>query len=344
MNKFFYVLLGLIVTLNTSAQKFNTGLEYMNYIGQEYAQMSDDSWSYIRAAAHSNNARKVEKKRKELISTISNMKSKMSKLSGYNGNTNYRDAVINFLTIDYQLMTDDYAKIVDMEAVAEQSYDNMEAYMLAKQLANDKLSEASNKVQDEQKIIAAENNITLNEADSKRSDKIDKANRVYAHYNEVYLIFFKSNKQEVYLIDAMSRGDVNAMNQNLNALKSILAEDKKKLSGVKLYEGDNSVIEATRAVFKFYDEEVNSKFPKLMEFYLKKENFDKVKVSFDNIKENKRTKEDVDKYNSALKEYQDGVNQFNSINEELNKRRSEVISDWNKSVDKFTNKHVPRGK
>jgi len=346
MNKISISLIIVITffTTNIQAQKFNSAIEYLNHIGEEYGKISDDSWSYIRAAAHSNRARKIDKKRKELITTVSNAKKRVSKLPAYNGNTAFRDAIINYLTIDYQVMTEDYAKIVDMEEISEQSYDAMETYMTAKKMANEKLNKAADEVQLKQKIFAAENEITLNESNSKRSEKIKKANKVYEHYNVMYLIFFKSYKQEAYLIDAMSKKDVGALEQNNNALKQTSSEGLKKLSGVKTYKGDMTLVNATRNIFKFYQDESKNKVPKMIDFYLKKENFEKVQASFDKIKESKRTQEDVDKFNNALKEYNDGINVYNSINDELNKNRSKMLNDWNKAADSFTNKHVPRGK
>ena len=346
MNKISISLIIVITffTTNIQAQKFNSAIEYLNHIGEEYGKISDDSWSYIRAAAHSNRARKIDKKRKELITTVSNAKKRVSKLPAYNGNTAFRDAIINYLTIDYQVMTEDYAKIVDMEEISEQSYDAMETYMTAKKMANEKLNKAADEVQLKQKIFAAENEITLNESNSKRSEKIKKANKVYEHYNVMYLIFFKSYKQEAYLIDAMSKKDVGALEQNNNALKQTSSEGLKKLSGVKTYKGDMTLVNATRNIFKFYQDESKNKVPKMIDFYLKKENFEKVQASFDKIKESKRTQDDVDKFNNALKEYNDGINVYNSINDELNKNRSKMLNDWNKAADSFTNKHVPRGK
>jgi len=44
-----------------------------------------------------------------------------------------------------------------MEDVAEQSYDLMEAYLLAKERAGDKLDEAYKKVANQQKIFAEQN-------------------------------------------------------------------------------------------------------------------------------------------------------------------------------------------
>lgn len=346
MNKISITLVVIVTlfTTNLQAQKFNSAIEYLNHIGEEYGKISDDSWSYIRAAAHSNRARKIDKKREELIATVSGAKKRVSKLPAYNGNTAFRDAIINYLTIDYQVMTEDYAKIVDMEEISEQSYDAMEAYMTAKKMANEKLNKAADEVQLKQNVFAAENEITLNESNTKRSEKIKKANEVYEHYNVMYLIFFKSYKQEAYLIEAMTNKDVGALEQNNNALKQTSSEGLKQLSGVKTYKGDMTLVNATRDVFKFHQEESKVKIPKMIDFYLKKDNFEKVQDSFDKIKESKRTQADVDKFNNALKEYNAGISNYNSINDELNKKRSKVVEDWNKAADTFTNKHVPRGK
>jgi len=346
MNNFLRSVLPIVcITLMSAlkAQTFNSGVEYLSYIGEQYSLISEDSWSYIRAASHSNSARKIDKRRITLISTIGAAKQKIEKLDGYNGNTTYRDAVVEYMTIDYQVMTEDYAKIVDMEAIAEQSYDNMEAYMLAKQLSREKLSKASDKVQKEQATFAEANRIKLNENNSERSKKIEISNKVYEHYNEVYLIFFKNLKQELYMLEACSSGNVNGIEQNKNALQSSVSEGMRGLIRMKPYQGDKSMIESTKTLFKFYKEEIASS-NKVTSFFLKKENFERVKAAFDKIKSSKRTQADVDKYNKALNEYNQGINEYNNYSNTLNKRRTKLIDDWNRTAHKFTDEHVPKGK
>ena len=51
----------------------------------------------------------------------------------------FRDSVVRYLELSYAVLNNDYAKIMDMEEISEQSYDAMEAYMLAQQIANDKM-------------------------------------------------------------------------------------------------------------------------------------------------------------------------------------------------------------
>lgn len=345
MNNRIILILSLIVaTQICQAQPFASALDYLEYINAEYSKISDDSWSYIRAASHSNSARKIEKRRTELVATISESRKKISRLSGYGGNTAFKDAVVNYLSINHAVLNEDYVKIVNMEEIAEQSYDNMEAYMLAKEHASNKLDEASQKVSEELKNFGAENNITITDEESKRSEKIKASNVVYKHYNDIYLIFFKSNKQEMYLVDAIGKSDLRAIEQNRNALSAFAAEGKEKLKDVKVVNNDQSLKQVTNKLFDFYKEEADVKTPLLIDFFVKKEEFEKIKSAVDNKKPAARTKEDIDKYNAALKEYNSAVNSFNNIQNELNSKRTSLINEWNKTGTNFIDKHVPKGK
>lgn len=92
----------------------------------------------------------------------------------------------------------------------------------------------------------------------------------------------------------------------------------------------------------FLQQEANDKIPGQIDFYLKKENFEKLKKALDSKRQSDRTQEDIDQYNKSLKEYNDAVTRYNTVNNELNKKRSVVFDQWNKAVDDFMAKHVPR--
>ena len=148
----------------------------------------------------------------------------------------------------------------------------------------------------------------------------------------------------MYLMDAIVRQDVNAIEQNKEALKSTLEEGREKLKAVNAYESDRSMIEATSSVFDFYEQEATKGMVVTLEYFLKSENFQVVKKSFDEIKEKNRTQKDVDTFNAAVNDMNNAVNAYNKQNEEFNERRSKLIDNWNKTADAFTNKHVSRKK
>lgn len=321
-----------------------TAVEYMNVFTAEYGKIQQDMWDYTSSVSHGKSARKVEKRRAELIQTSNQALSKAKAAKGFNESTQFRDSVVEYFRITNLVLKEDYAKIVDMEAVAEESYDAMEAYMLARERANDKLLEASKMVEREQRAFAASNNIKLIESENALDKKMEVAGKVYDTYNEIYLIFFKSFKQEVYLMDAISRKDINGIEQNRNALVAAAKEGLKKLEAVKPYANDKSMVEATKKLLNFYIDEAENEIPKMSDYFMKSENMEKVKKAFDEIPEKKRTQADVNEYNKAINEMNASVNTYNAANQTLNKKRSTLIDGWNGSADKFTDTHVPKGK
>lgn len=327
------------------AQDMTNGGTYMDYFSAENEQLQADMWDYTRTISHGKSARKVEKRRGELINTSNSALRKAENSKAFNDDTEYRDAIIEYYKVINLVLKEDYAKLVDMEEVAEQSYDLMEAYMTARELASDKQAEAAEKLTEAQKKFAEENNITLITSEDDSMDKKMKiAGQVYDHYNEVYLIFFKSNKQEMYLLDALGTNDLSAIEQNREALLGTVEEGLEKLKDVKPYAGDRAMMEATEALFKFYEDEASKGMEAAIDFIMKSENFTKIKTAFDEKKEKNRTQEDVDQYNKAVNEMNEAVNVFNETNESNNKRRAKLVNAWNNTAEKYTNTHVPRGK
>lgn len=336
-------LLFIFSTTIVSAQKFDNAGAYLDFIGKEFKQVSSEMWDYTSAAAHGKSARTVENKRKEIVSQITKSITKIKALPGYGGSTAYRDSVVAYLQLNKLVLNEDYAKIVDMEEVAEKSYDAMEAYMLAKEMADDKQELASEMLDAEEKKFALANNINLVESKDKISKKLQEAGKVYKYYNVVYLIFFKSYKQEVYLIDAQNKGDFNAMEQNKNALSQSSIQGKDKLSKVKDYKGDNSVKSACMEMLNFYEKEA-AKYNDISNYYIQKEKFEKIKTSFDSKSQSQRTKSDVDQFNSAVNDFNNATNKYNTLNQELNQNRNKLLARWNDSSDKLIDKFVPKKK
>lgn len=315
----------------------------MDEMNKDMKDISQASWEYISEMSHGNNAKKADKKRLDLLQRFSDSKSRIAKMDGFNGSTTYRDAVVKYLDMSYAIFNQDYANLVDMEEVAEQSYDFMEAYMLAKEKANEKLDEAGKEMDKAEEVFAKENNINLVDAEkTKISENIRISNLVYDHYNDVYLIFFKSYKQEYFLLEALNAGDVSAIEQNKNALITNSTEGIGKLKSMTGYNNDNSIIMSCKKLLEFYKSEAEKDIPTLLDFFLKKDNMAKVKTAFEGKKEKDRTKEDIDQYNKAVEEYNATIATFNTTNERLNADRSKNLDAWNKSVDTFLDKNVPK--
>lgn len=330
------------MNLSAKAQNFDNAFSYMKYIGEEHRIITKNTWSYIKKASHSKRAKSIENKRKKLLESYRTAENKIKKMPDYKGNTILRDSVVSYLRLSYIVMNEDYDKILNMEEVAEQSYDLMEAYLLAKELASKKLNKAEKMIQAQQYKFAEENNITINESQDKVVKNLEIAGKVYEYYNKIYLIFFKSFKQEFYMLDALEKADLNSLEQNNNTLLKYSDEGLKNLTKIKSYKSDMSLNNATKKVLKFYKMEAGQKIPILTDYFMKKEKFEKIEKNFTNKKESKRTEKDIEQYNKVVKEYNNAIKKYNLTNKQLSEKRNNVINSWNKIVTKFIDKNVPR--
>jgi hypothetical protein len=332
--------LGLACGSMTFAQGAKTPVEYMNQISQEFTAIQSATWEYTRSVAKNKGARKVEKNRAELVQTISAALARVKKVPAFEGETYFKDSTIAFLELHKIVVSQDYEKIMNLEDISEQSYDLMEAYMLAQEIAGDKLSEAGDRIEQVEHKFADEHKITLIAAKDKTSEKLKNASEVYDYYNPVYLIFFKSYKQEAYLMEALNRGDVAAMEQNKSTLSKTAVEGLGQITEVHAYKSDGTLVKACEDILKFYQEEADEKFQVLIDFQTTKTGFDKAKAALDAKKEKDRTQNDIDAFNQLVGEFNKATNDYNKTIQELNANRTKFLNNWNNSSSNFTSRHI----
>ena len=321
------------------SQEQNAALAYLDVIEAQQKAIAQDLWDYTCTMSQGKRASKIKNRRKDLLKTINIAKQEVNSLDAFNGSTQLRDSTLAYFDLSYKVIGEDYAKIVDMQEISEQSYDLMEAYLLAQEKANEKLDIAADIFQKEYEEFAAENNINLIKDESKVSKKLEKASDVYKYYNPVYLIFFKSYKQEMYLMNALQNKDINGIEQNKQTLLKYAQEGIDKIKEISPFKGDASMIRTANALQNFYVQEVE-KMNVMVDFFMKEETMNQTKKSY----EAKKTKSqaDVDAFNKAVNEINKAVKDYNTTNDMLNKKRGELIEDWNSVCEKFTKTHVPK--
>jgi hypothetical protein len=332
--------LAIIISLQTFAQDFQNAGDYITYITKANEALSEKYISYLSGVSHGKSARKVEKRRQEVLNSIYEARANMQGLPPFQGDRSLKDSTVAYYKILVNVFNEDYGKIVNMEEIAEQSYDAMEAYMLAQKKANEKLEDASKAQHDTQKEFAKRHNVNLIEEQTTVGAKMKLANTIMGHYDEVYLIFFKSYKQEGYLMEATKKKDIVSIEQNISALQKFAEEGMSKLKDIKAYNNDPTLIVACKGLLSFYKEEA-AKSNIITDFFLKEENFNKIKKSFDSQSSSRRTQQDIDQYNQAVKDINAAVKNYNDQNKEFNNDRNRVINDWNNASKDFLDRYMP---
>jgi hypothetical protein len=332
----------LLTANNTFAQDYDTPVKYMDAISKQQENVSKKYMAYTSASAHGKREKKVEKLRNSLINEIDEARMNIGSMASYKGDKAYRDSAVNFMKFYYSVMNDDYSKIVNMEEIAEQSYDEMEAYLLLQEKVDQKFEEANKKLNAAQKEFGGKNNINIVEGKSELGEKIKEAGVVSKYYHQVYLVFFKPYIQEKNLMEAIKKNNLTGIEQSKSAMLKYAQEGLVKLAAMKGYNGDLSLVGACKTLLNFYVKEAG-KTSIINDFLLNKEKFEGIKKEMDK-KGDKRTKEDVDAYNKAVNDMNKSSNDYNSNNQMLNTERTESLNGWNKGVKTFYDEFTPKYK
>lgn len=330
----------LFIASTATSQNFKNASDYLDFVGKEQQNVTKSTWKYTKAVAHSKSDRSIHGKRKALLKTVDKAIAKIKKANGFGDD--FKTQVLRHLTFNKDLLNQDYAKIIDMKAVAEQSYDAMEAYILAQELADQKMEESQRQYEIDLYAFASAHNINIVESDSDLGKKMKISNAVFEHYNDLYLIYFKVYINEIYLWDAVKVNDISAIQQNANALNAAAKEGLEILKTKEKYKNDNSIVNATKTVFEFFIEESEVHIPKITDFLISNEDFETIKTNLEQTPENKRTKEQIDNYNEKVKAINTGVKNYNKVNADLNTQRQKVINGLNNTNANFLSKHIPK--
>lgn len=330
----------LFFAISLSAQTFDNALEYLEFVSEQQEGITKKMWKYTKSIAHSKSDRNIENKRKSLLKTLDKAIDKIQKASGYDGNE-FKNQLLKRLQFSKNMLNDDYAKIIDMKAVAEQSYDAMEAYMLAQEMADKKMEEIQAEYEANYYAFANKHKINIVENESDLSKNMTISNEVFGHYKKMYLIYFKVYINEVYLIDALNNGDANAIQQNANALSESAKEGLEILNTVEHYKNDKSIATATKKAFEFFIDEADNKMPQIVDFLILNEDLQKTQNALEKTPQKKRTKEQIDGYNNMVNDFNKKVKVYNKLNNDLNTKRQTVINNLNNANQNFLSKHIP---
>ena len=328
-------------SFTAQAQDFDNPSTYMSYLGQQQESISKKFMSYASASAHGKKAKKVDNLRTKLLDEVQDARMNISGMPSFKGDKSYRDTTVNFMKLYYNVLNDDYSKIVNMEDIAEQSYDEMEAYLLLKEAVDKKLEEGNNKMKTAQQKFAAEHNITLTNNSSDLDNMVNEVADLNKYYNDVYLVFFKPYVQEKYLMEATGKANITAIEQDKNSMQKYAQEGLTKLATMKGYKGDNSVLAECKNILNFYNKEADM-MSVVTDYLLKTERFKTIQKEFE--KKSDASKQEVSDYNKAVDDVNKATKLYNNNNKNLNDMRSDAFNSWNKSVNSFFNDHTPHYK
>jgi hypothetical protein len=323
-----------------NAQAFATAGDYLDYLNTQGNTVTKDMWDYTSSIARSKGARKIENRRQEVLAQLKTAKKNVESRPSFNNQDDIKIAFVNYLRLNYDILNDDYEKIVNLEEIAENSYSEMEAYMTLQDQVNQKMAETNDQLDLAVDAFATSNSITLIKGETKLSEKMKRASLAFDYRKPLYLIFFKAYIEESKFLNALNKKDMAAAEQAKNAMVEAANEGLTALKEIKAYNGDGSLKLACMDMLKFYLKEGTTDFPAMLDFYAKQDTFIKIDAAIKSKKKSEITKAESDEFNKAVNEYNAAVNKNNTINKTLNTERSKNLDAWQKASEAFLQKHA----
>lgn len=314
---------------------------YMTAITNAEIGMNQSYMAYMSAVAHSGRARKVEKMRQRALQSIVDCKEKVTAMPYYKGDNSLRKSNMDYIDMCYRVFNEDYAHIVDMESLVEQSYDEMQLYILLIEKTNEKLHEALQVVDSAGQAFGRKYQVTIVTENDQLSKEMEVTSRVIDYRYQVYLIYYKCNWEEGQAVKAINDKQLTALEQSRSALDAYAKEGLTALDSVNSFQGDPSLAQTCRIALRYYQQLAEKELPEVTDFFLKEENFQKIKKSFDGRSRKSLTKQDVDAYNQAVNDYNAGINSYNQLNAQMNQETKHYSDMWDSSDKSFMDAHIP---
>lgn len=338
------VFLLFFATINLAAQEFKSPVDYLSYLGKEQQAIARSTWKYTSAVAHSTSARRIDATRKQLVKSIQTSSKKIEALkNGYKGDVEFRDKVLSYLYFAEKNINEEYSKIIDLQDVAQQSYDYMEAYIMTRDLVNKKLDDELEKVKLAQQQFADKYNIQLSSEESELGRKIKLSNEVFDYHSVLYLVFFKVNITDVNLSNAILKKDLGAIEQNASALSKYSNEGLEKIKSIPAYNKDSSLLDEVKNALLFYKQTADEFTPKVVSYLMFYDKFENAKKTMEAKPESNRTMEEVENYNAMVKQVNKEIANFNKLTNANSQEKTNILNGWNTTADEFIARHVPQG-
>jgi hypothetical protein len=297
--------------------------------------------AYLDAAMHGHNAAAANAKLEDLIKILQKGKTNVAAMPPYKSYAGFRDSVINYLNMGYKAATS-FSGIFGPEEMMAMPFEKAKAIMEASDVLNDKLNIYSALIKREQKRFAEKNGFSIEVEKNPLDLKLLQVKKVLRYYHTAFLIFFKCNRQEITFLDTLNDGNPKSLETVRSRLQQYTEESLRKFDTFPAFDNDRNLVNASKEALQFFESEAKDKFPVIVEYFQKKEKFDKQAAALDNVPQKDRTNKMIDSYNANLNAVKDAGNQYNSTNQELNAKRAVAIKKYNQAINDFFDKNTPK--
>lgn len=288
--------------------------DYNNFIMKEMAASVQKNFEFLSFAVHSEDYDLMDTKRKEVVRQINESKDKIGKMPAINGDTQLRDEAVEALNEYKNAFELDFKDVIGLKKKSKDSYEAMENYFKAEDKAEEKVTNATNRLRKVQERYASKNNMKIVNPgeDDALEQKMARISAVNAYWRGIFLQYFKVSKIYDKMWDMLAQQKPGPLEHQRVEVVTIAEKTLPLLKSRPDFNGDVEFRDQTVTVVEYYLKVARDDFGKIVEMLNKK-----------NL-----TQEDIDFVNSI-------VNHCNADHERLAYNWNIATQDlFRKNVDK----------
>ncbi|QJX48695.1 hypothetical protein HMJ29_17930 [Hymenobacter taeanensis] len=307
------LLTGLATT--ASAQTFTDPGAYNNFIVAEQRAMLKKNLRYISKAAHSDNEKKIDSKRQDLIKQTELSLNKVAKMPAFQDDKGFKEQTTEALYQLLKVYSEDYKAVDMLAATRTATVENMEQYFRLQEIAEAKMQVVNDSVDAAQKRFAQRHKMTISEdPEGKRlANYMRQVSEVNSYQHKVYLAQFRMEKASARLLDALNAQDAAAFEAARQQLVLDTQTATKELSAIAPFRGkDAQYRDAARNLVKFYGAFATNQATQMQGLMEHKDRLTKV---------------EADKFNGFIKGY--------------NTQNQKLVAAYNQAGSNFQATYIP---
>ncbi|HEX8330475.1 MAG TPA: hypothetical protein VF629_23285 [Hymenobacter sp.] len=262
-----------------AAQTFEDPASYNNAIVNEQTELLKKNLRYISKAAHSENDRKIESRRLEVVEQNKVAVAKIQRMPAYKGNADLRSSALTAFKTMLEVYSADYKQVNALAATRTQSFEAMERYFAAQEVAEQKLAVVNDSMNASQRRFARQFGMSIEP--NRETTKLDEYTRqvtvVNKYQHQVFLPYFRVQKASAKLTDALNAQDAAAFDAARVTLAAEAEKSATELSAVPAFRGkDVAYRNAARDLANLYVVMCANQFVQVAELMKQKDRLTKV--------------------------------------------------------------------
>lgn len=230
------------------------------------------NYEYLSYQVHSDDFEQIDQRRRQVIDQVRLAQKTIAEMPPLENDTQLRDESIVVLGTYERAFDLDYGEVLNLKRSSKNSYEAMAAYFAAEDKAEAKLTEATLKLQQIQRVYASKNNMRVGGTDSvqqRLETKMKRAQEVNRYWRAIFLEYFRAATLYERAFELMEQKHPHNLERVRKELLKASQESVPKLRQMPAFHGNTSFRDIAADFLAYFERIANEQLVKIVGLFQK---------------------------------------------------------------------------